>query len=239
MKVDELTSPSDLVSLLPGWWALHDSCRAATPFHSPSVLLTGAVPQELESRIMTDQPSPFITLPKSPAEFLANLSSNCRHRYQTARKRLQDLGSVTFESADDASLKEMFDALFSLNEASRRNRGKTAPLSDTKLQAFHRDVGGDFLRRGWLRMTAMCIGPKIVSVLYGFACGSRAYYYQSGFDPCLSKSSHGTALLGYVIERGIRKGLTELDLLRGNEPYKYWWGARDRLTHRLTLWRSR
>jgi CelD/BcsL family acetyltransferase involved in cellulose biosynthesis len=201
-----------------------------------SPLLRAAAPPGLGLRLVMDQPCPLISLPKSPEEFVGSLSSNRRHSYQTARKKLQQLGPVSFEVAGSGSWIELLEALFRLHQSCRLDRNRPAIFGSAKLRRFHRRVGQAFLCRGWLRMTAMRIGPQIASVLYGFACGRRAYYYQSGFDSNLQKLSPGTAIMGYAIEHAILEGLTEVDLLRGKEPYKYWWGARDRQTYRLLLW---
>jgi CelD/BcsL family acetyltransferase involved in cellulose biosynthesis len=333
IRVEELTSVSDLEAILPEWWSLYDRCPGATPFHSPewllawwrhfgfgrlwtlallesnrlvallalflhtyqdpdrgglqqlspigigitdytdfliepghaasacqavlhhvldrktlwdeadlqglradSALLGAATPPELNIRRELGQPCPVINLPNCPEQFLASLTSNRRHSYLAAQRKLRQLGSMSFESAGPASLTYFFDALFGLNQGCRLNQNRPAIFEDANSQDFHREVGHAFLCRGWLRMTAMRIGERIASVLYGFATRGRAYYYQSGFELNLARLSPGTAIMGHAIEDSIREGLSEVDLLRGDEPYKYWWGASDRQTYRLLLW---
>jgi len=198
-------------------------------------LLRANTRRELKVKKTPDQPCPFIRLPESRQHFLASLSRNRRHAYQSARRKASRLGSISFESAQLSSWEELIEALVQLNHASRVERRLRAAFDDPKVQMFHREVGGAFLRRGWLRMVAMRIGTRIVSVLHGFASGQRSYCYQAGFDPHFHQFSPGTVVQGQVIESAIQEGLSEVDFLRGDESYKYWWGARNRQTYRLVL----
>ncbi len=47
--------------------------------------------------------------------------------------------------------------------------------------------------------------------------------------PAAAARSPGTLALAAALESARDEGLSELDLLRGREPYKYRWGAEDRL----------
>jgi hypothetical protein len=55
-----------------------------------------------------------------------------------------------------------------------------------------------------------------------------AYCYIGGFEPDLAVFSPGTLLLAHAIDAAIAAGRLEVDFLRGAEPYKYRFGARDR-----------
>ena len=57
----------------------------------------------------------------------------------------------------------------------------------------------------------------------------------AGFDPAFSKLSPGTLTIGHAIDQAIREGATEFDFLRGGEPYKYHWGAVDRVNFRRCI----
>jgi CelD/BcsL family acetyltransferase involved in cellulose biosynthesis len=41
--------------------------------------------------------------------------------------------------------------------------------------------------------------------------------------------------VGDCIEHAVQRGRKRFDFLRGGEPYKYWWGAKDRRTMRLRM----
>jgi CelD/BcsL family acetyltransferase involved in cellulose biosynthesis len=89
-----------------------------------------------------------------------------------------------------------------------------------------------------LRLYALLINDRILAVYYGFLSKGRAYYYLSGFEPEFEKYSLGTLIVGHGIEETIREGANEFDFLRGQEAYKYKWGAQDRFNYRRQLWRA-
>ncbi|MBV9891007.1 MAG: GNAT family N-acetyltransferase, partial [Rhizobacter sp.] len=49
--------------------------------------------------------------------------------------------------------------------------------------------------------------------------------YLSGFDPEFARLSPVTALIGETIAGAAREGDRCVDFLRGDEPYKFAWGA--------------
>lgn len=63
----------------------------------------------------------------------------------------------------------------------------------------------------------------------------RAYGYLSGFDPAYAFESPGTILLDHAIREAAREGCSEFNFLRGQEPYKYAWRAKDRWTSKRII----
>ena len=56
------------------------------------------------------------------------------------------------------------------------------------------------------------------------------------FEPTLARLSLGTVLTARAIRHAIEAdGAAEFDFLRGNEPYKYKWGALDRYNRRVSI----
>jgi CelD/BcsL family acetyltransferase involved in cellulose biosynthesis len=65
-------------------------------------------------------------------------------------------------------------------------------------------------------------------VLYGFWWKDTFAAYQSGWHPRFARDSMGSVLVLHALERAGEDGARTFDFLRGNEPYKYRFGARDR-----------
>lgn len=147
---------------------------------------------------------------------------------RTARRRAEALGEVTFESAHPGNLDELMEALLGLHASRWRERGDTGGLAAEAIQRFHKDVARRLLARSMLALEALRIDGKIVSVLYGFYDHQALRYYLGGFDPAFARASVGSLVLARAIEGALARGLAEFDFLRGREPYKYAWGARDR-----------
>jgi CelD/BcsL family acetyltransferase involved in cellulose biosynthesis len=79
---------------------------------------------------------------------------------------------------------------------------------------------------------------KIAAVLYAFVWLGRMYGYLGGFRPEMARCSPGAVLIDHVIGAAIGERLREFDFLRGREAYKYLWGSRDRINHRLLIWHA-
>jgi CelD/BcsL family acetyltransferase involved in cellulose biosynthesis len=144
-----------------------------------------------------------------------------------ARRRLERAGTLTVDRASAQSANELFDELVSLHAARWQTMGEHGVLGDPAVQSFHHDVVLQFVREGMLRMVALRLDGRPIGVLYGFASHGRCYYYLSGFDPELRTFSVGSVLIAQSIEDARAAGDRWFDFLRGAEPYKYAWGARD------------
>ncbi len=127
------------------------------------------------------------------------------------------------------------DDLIRLHGARWRERGEPGVLDDPVVRRFHEAAIPRLAAAGLARLFTLTIETRVVGAYYGLHHRDRAYAYLGGFDPAFAFESPGTVLMGHAIEAARREGAREFDLLRGQEPYKYEWGARDRVNRRLTL----
>jgi CelD/BcsL family acetyltransferase involved in cellulose biosynthesis len=95
-------------------------------------------------------------------------------------------------------------------------------FADERVLRIHRlDVGG-------------LTGAMTVSLVHGDTWG----LYNSSFDPALGALAPGFVLVGHLIEAAADEGLDVVDLLRGDEAYKYRFGAVDRNLVRFSVLRG-
>jgi CelD/BcsL family acetyltransferase involved in cellulose biosynthesis len=130
---------------------------------------------------------------------------------------------VPATAVDDALL----DALFALHADRRRRRGgSTFGLEQL---AFHRRLlARAGTGRGPEAVIARHEGGDVVGVLYGFRWRDTFAAYQSGWDPRHARHGLGNVLLLHALDHAVAQGVRTFDFLRGTEPYKYRFGARDR-----------
>jgi CelD/BcsL family acetyltransferase involved in cellulose biosynthesis len=178
---------------------------------------------------------PVMELPLTVEEWRAALPPKLRSNLGYYRRRLEREGDARFITADETNLTQLLDRLFELHGARWRTRKLPGAFSHPAVRSFHREVATGFFRRGWLRLYGLVYRDEIAAVLYCFLARGRVFYYGGGFDPELSRLSPGTVLTGHAMEDSIRSGAREWDFLRGDEPYKYAWGARDRVNERLVV----
>lgn len=151
-----------------------------------------------------------------------------------AEARLLRRGSVTFRTADSESLPELLERFFELHTARWRLRGQSGVLEGAAIRAFHRDAAPRLLARGVLDLHLLSVeGQPAACALV--LTRRDACLYLTGFDPTWSQLNPGTLMIGRAIARAIQCGRVHFDFLRGSEPYKYAWGARDTPTHRVSF----
>ncbi len=155
-------------------------------------------------------------------------------KLRMARNRVgRRQGIVAAASAQTAG--DILRELFRLHAARWMSRGEPGVLADDAVRRFHETALPALIGCGVSRLYGLCIGSRMVGAYYGMQCRERAYAYLTGFDPAFAYESPGTVLIGHAIEQAARQGVREFHFLRGREPYKYEWGARDFWNVRLEL----
>ena len=121
---------------------------------------------------------------------------------------------------------QLLVSLFELHAKGRAGRGGAA--FGMEQLSFHRRLVS---RAGPGRGPAAVVarrGEAIVGVLYGFWWRDTFAAYQAGWDPGYARHSLGSVLVLRALEFAADQRVRTFDFLRGTEPYKYRFGARDR-----------
>ncbi len=79
------------------------------------------------------------------------------------------------------------------------------------------------------------VGGHAVHALAGFASGGTCYFYNAGMDPDARDLSPGIVGTATYLRDRIDRGDRRFDFLRGDEAYKYEWGASDVRLTRLVI----
>jgi CelD/BcsL family acetyltransferase involved in cellulose biosynthesis len=196
----------------------------------PGSMLLELRPDGLSHERFPTEPCPVLPLPNSrnaieqclPAGMVSNL------RYYA--NRAQKSHSIEYVEANEDNFDYLIDELIRLHTARWTASSRSGLLKNEAVQRFHKCAGRELLSNGLLRLYGLKLSQRTAAVLYGFTSHRRTYYYLGGFDPEFARLSVGTLLIGHAVERAIEEGSTEIDFLRGQEPYKYRWGAMDRPT---------
>ena len=76
-----------------------------------------------------------------------------------------------------------------------------------------------------LQLSFMTIAGNKAAAYLCFDFQERVWVYNSGFDPQYREFSPGWVMLGYLIQHAIESGKKSFDFMRGDEDYKYRFGA--------------
>lgn len=180
---------------------------------------------------------PTLRLPKEHAEYLSCLPTWLRRNVKQGLSRATRQGTVRFRRATPEDVTELVEVLIQLHTLEWQARGQSGVLADARVCGFHRQAAPPLLRADLVRLEVMELDGRAIAALYGLQGHGRAYQYIGGFHPEYSRWNLGSVMIARAIEDAMGRGYVEYDFLRGAEPYKYAWGARDAPLQRLS-WMS-
>lgn len=200
-----------------------------------STLLSPGFAGRLRAEVEEDTVSPVLPLPAAGEPLSAVVPKRLLSNLRYSRRRAEREGGVRFVPAGPENAGAMLDELIRLHRERWESRGEPGVLTEPSVADFHREVVRGTAAAGILRLYALQVDGETRGVYYGFAAKGRSYYYLGGFDPEMAHLSPGSLLVEHAIEESVREGAGEFDFLRGSEPYKYTWGARDHAKWRVRL----
>jgi len=181
------------------------------------------------------QPCPVLRVPDGPEPFPAALPRGKRRHLNLARNRAARQGAVEIAVAEAGTVAEALEHLFRLHRIRWESRGGPGVLAPDPVRAFQRDAAPALLSAGLLRLYTLSIGGVVAAAQYELAHGPRVHVYLTGFDPAFHHESPSMILLAHAIEQAAAEGRREVDFGRGQEPYKYEWGAVDRFNLKRSI----
>ena len=181
--------------------------------------------------------------PASEIDLAQNLPAKLRANAARYRRRAEKIGRLHLHIANSApEALQNFDLLLGFHQ-SRWSGDETTVLSDSPVQAHHREALPKLLHAGLLRFFRLSLNTETIGVLYALAdpetrAQRRLSLYLIGFNPDLASISPGTLLLHAVWTYAREEGFAIVDMLRGGEAYKKLWGALTEPTYAITLLRG-
>jgi CelD/BcsL family acetyltransferase involved in cellulose biosynthesis len=209
--------------------------------------LARALVERLPPARLTVEPRfrcPHLRLAGRFDDYLARLPDGTGAQWRRRRRWLEKRPGFAIDVAtapDDVVA--ALDTLFVLHRRRWARDGGSDAIDKPEVEDFHRCAARLLAERGWVRLYVLSADGAARAALYGWRLADRFVFYQCGYDPDWQQRSVGTVLLGQVIRDCFADGVTELDLLRGTEPYKLRWANGCRDTVRLRAgdgsWRAR
>ena len=169
--------------------------------------------------------------------FLATLDKKERHEIRRKLRRAEAAGEVRLDLAPEP-LAEL-DQFIDLHQARWGSDGlfPATPGGDQS-RRFVRRLFELFGPDGALHLTFLSVGGHRIAAGIHFETPDTLLYYNAGVDPEARHLSPGVLLVASYVQLAITRGRQRLDFLRGNEPYKYQWGAVDEPIRRLLVRRT-
>jgi CelD/BcsL family acetyltransferase involved in cellulose biosynthesis len=169
---------------------------------------------------------PSLQLPGDWDAYLEMLRGKDRHELRRKLRRAMGMAQLEVVVADDwARLAADLETFFALHRMSRQD-AKQGFMTEQKA-AFFRDMAQQLWSQGWFELALLYADGVAVAGLCCFPFGTTYAAYNSGFHPGYAHLSVGIVLFADRIRSAIARRFTCFDFLRGDEPYKYRFGATD------------
>lgn len=174
--------------------------------------------------------NPVIELPGDFESYVETLSKKMRQDVRRPLRLLEDgtleLREVTEPGGLAAALQRWQDIRRVQWEAAGRDINPEH--LDPTFRDFLVEVARELVPIGRALVWEVLHEGKVVGVKISFADDDCFYSYLGGFDPAVTKLGVGRLFVAESIRASIAAGRTLFDFGRGDEPYKYRYGATDR-----------
>jgi CelD/BcsL family acetyltransferase involved in cellulose biosynthesis len=179
------------------------------------------------------QHSPYIPLPGDWETYLSGIDKKQRHEIRRKMRRAEaaEVPVRWYIAKDRSRLEgEIEDFIRLMEQDTEKESFLSPPMRETLRELIICAFDEDCLNLAFLEVD----GNKAAAYL-SFDYLNRLWVYNSGFDRDFMTYSPGWVLLGYLLQWANENGRSAFDFMRGDEDYKYRFGAIDRFVVRATL----
>lgn len=188
----------------------------------PSLHGHGIAARSVRADICSSMP-----IPDRIEEYIGSRDSHLRRRLTRALKTLNSgngqNGITIVDATSEAEFTDGFDALVALHQQRWNALGYAGTFFTSQMRGFQRSAAETLNAGGYLWLKIVRASGTAVAARLGYCFKGKMYDYLSGFDDesASAKERPGFALLLSMAIDGRSNGSTWLELLRGDEPYKF------------------
>lgn len=179
------------------------------------------------------RPTPYIPLPGDFEAYLAGIDKKQRHEIRRKMRRAQEFGvPVRFYIADDPAVID--SEIASIFDLMIQDPDKAGFLTDAMRRQMSASLRAAF-DHGYLWMAFLEVDGIKAAVSVNFDYKNKLWGYNSGVGRGYMELSPGWVLQAHVLKWANDHQRSEFDFMRGDEEYKYRFGAVNRRVMRLRL----
>ena len=215
-------------------WDLLDFCNIPQQSQTFVKLREMAEAQGYRTLVEVEDVCPIITLPASWDDYLMTLDKKQRHEVRRKLRKADREADTRFVIVGpEHNLKAEMQSFVELHQLSTPDKDE---FMDPTMQAFFFEAADALQAQGWLKLAFVEMNGQKAAALLNFDYRDSILVYNSGYDPGQFRQlSPGIIVTARCIEYAISLGRSEFDFLRGDEIYKYRFGAQDTEVRRLLV----
>ncbi len=180
---------------------------------------------------------PTIELNGGWDDYLSSLRSRDRREVRRKLRPLRQLrGAVGFEAVDSTS--DVAARMPEFMAMMAESRGDKAVFLTDEMRLFFERLSSSLSEAGWLRLYVMSVSGEAAAMVLCFVARNQLLLYNSGYAPKFRDLSAGLASKVLCIRDAVERGMSSVNFLRGDEPYKYDLGGKDAVVKLLKLTRE-
>ncbi len=166
-----------------------------------------------------------LELPDTWQAFVQTRSKSLRRKLKKAEKRYSSGEARVKSTRGQLQFEDAFQTLVELHQRRFESKGQPGVFADTDFKQFLLEATSALAAEQRAEISVCEIeGRPIVAQLY-LTNDRQVQMYQSGVCDQSMRYEPGHLLFTHTIRNAIEAGKKEFDFLRGNEPYKKYWGA--------------
>ena len=171
------------------------------------------------------EPSWLLDLPDGWTDFMSDSKKSLKRKIKKAEKRLASDEFEVRTTLEDLPFDEGWSLLVELHQERFESKDIDGVFSYANFEQFLYDAIVSLNENEQVEIVvAFHEGEPMGAHLILLGPGGTQIY-QSGFQVAKAKYEPGHLLITFAVRRAIGQGHKAFDFLRGNEPYKLYWGA--------------
>lgn len=171
------------------------------------------------------EPSWILSIPESWEQFLKSSKKSLRRKAKKAKKRLDSEQVIVRSTLDGFDLDEGFDILVKLHQERFQSKGHPGVFADPSFTQFLYEAISSLAVTGRAEILIGFHGSQPIAANVYLLDETCIQFYQAGIASEFMSLEPGHVMLTYSVQRAIDRQKQHLDFLRGDEPYKPYWGA--------------
>lgn len=218
-------------------WDLLDLPNLPNESPTADLLAQAAAERGLGLLSRETHPRPYVRLEGSWEQYLASRPQKLRYNLRSRRRRLAELGDVGFRhSTTPDEVAGLLDGAVGIHAHRWAGQHTSTTFSrSATARRFYAEACTRMAGRGWVDLSMLELNGRAVAFCLAFVYGEKLYYYLPAFEPAYAAYGPSVDLLAHLIETAYARGLREVDLMLGDEPYKEPWATGQRGTTRVVV----
>jgi CelD/BcsL family acetyltransferase involved in cellulose biosynthesis len=211
------------------WYNLPDSSPTLTALKAESAQRGWTHLEEMY------RPTPRIALNGDFDEYLNRVEKKQRHEIKRKMRRAQESGrNVRWYISDLNDVESEIDSFLGLMEHDEAKAGFLHDAMREQMKAIIHTAH----KNGWLWLAFLEADGQRIAANLNFDYNNKLWGYNAGVNRAFMELSPGWVLLGYVLQWACENNRTEFDFMRGDEEYKYRFGAVNQYVMRAKVTRG-